>query len=88
MACTLRLDQLCGSRGLKASKLSVARTNLKLGRRDKAVSLLLETIEDGDPNLRSDAALLLLQLARVNPVDLHPGAPPRVGRGFATFVPS
>ena len=48
--------------GLKASKLSVARTNLKLGRREKAVSLLLETIEDGDPGLRSDAALLLLQL--------------------------
>ena len=48
--------------GLKATKLSVARTNLKLGRRDKAVSLLLETLKDGDPSLRSEAGLLLLTL--------------------------
>ncbi|MGE0710490.1 MAG: serine/threonine-protein kinase [Planctomycetota bacterium] len=48
--------------GLKATKLSVARTNIKLGRRGKAVSLLLETIQEGDPGLRAEAALLLLSL--------------------------
>ncbi len=48
--------------GLKASKLSVARTNIKLGRRDRAVSLLLETVQEGDPALRAEAALLLMQL--------------------------
>ena len=46
----------------KAGKLSVARTNLKLRRRDKAMSLLQEALEDGDPALRSEAALLLLEL--------------------------
>ncbi|MBL4848892.1 MAG: protein kinase [Planctomycetes bacterium] len=50
------------SAGLKATKLSVARTNIKLGRRGKAVSLLLETIEEGDPPLRTEAALLLMTL--------------------------
>ncbi len=48
--------------GLKATKLSVARTNIKLGRRGKAVSLLLETIEEADPPLRAEAALLLMSL--------------------------
>jgi FimV-like protein len=48
--------------GLKATKLSVARTNIKLGRRDKAVSLLRETVEEGDPSLRAEAALLLLSI--------------------------
>jgi serine/threonine protein kinase len=48
--------------GLKATKLSVARTNIKLGRRSKAVSLLLETIEEADPPLRAEAALILMSL--------------------------
>lgn len=46
----------------KAGKLSVARTNLKLKRRDKAEALLAEAIQDGDPSLRCEAALLLLEL--------------------------
>ena len=46
----------------KAGKLSVAKTNLKLRRRDKALSLLQEALEDGDPALRSEAALLMLEL--------------------------
>ena len=50
------------SSGLKATKLSVARTNIKLGRRGKAVGLLLETIEEGEPHLRAEAALLLMAL--------------------------
>lgn len=48
--------------GLKATKLSVARTNIKLGRRSKAVSLLLETVEEADAPLRAEAALLLMSL--------------------------
>jgi serine/threonine protein kinase len=46
----------------KVGKLSVARTNLKLGRTDKAISLLREALEEGDSGLRSEAALLLLEL--------------------------
>ncbi|MCW8139257.1 MAG: protein kinase [Planctomycetota bacterium] len=46
----------------KAGKLSVARTNLKLGRKDKAMSLLEEAIADGDPSLRAEAATLLIEL--------------------------
>ncbi|HZV00922.1 MAG TPA: serine/threonine-protein kinase [Planctomycetota bacterium] len=47
----------------KVGKLSVARTNLKLGRRDKAVSLLRETLDEaGDPALKGEAALLLLEI--------------------------
>lgn len=46
----------------KAGKLSVAKTNLKLRRRDKAMSLLQEALEDGDPALRAEAALLLMEL--------------------------
>lgn len=59
---TGRNKKKSGIFGLKATKLSVARTNIKLGRRDKAVSLLLETINEGDPGLRAEAALLLLSL--------------------------
>ena len=40
----------------------MARTNIKLGRRGKAVGLLLETIEEGEPHLRAEAALLLMAL--------------------------
>ena len=58
---TSRMKRIGGD-GLKATKLSVARTNIKLGRRDKAMSLLQETIDDGDPALRAEAALLLLGL--------------------------
>src|SRR5207248_6632214 len=44
-------------------KLSVARTNLKLGRRDKAIALLREALEEaGDPLLKGEAALVLLDL--------------------------
>src|SRR2546421_7467324 len=47
----------------KVGKLSVARTNLKLGRRDQAVALLRETLEEaGDPALKSEAALILLEI--------------------------
>ncbi|MCO5164909.1 MAG: serine/threonine protein kinase [Planctomycetes bacterium] len=46
----------------KAGKLSVARTNLKLGRKDKAVSLLEEALADGDPALRTEAATLLIEI--------------------------
>ncbi len=46
----------------KVGKLSVARTNLKLGRRDKAVSLLEEALADGDPALRTEAATLLVEI--------------------------
>ena len=50
-----------GKRSLfKTGKLSVARTNLKLGRRDKAISLLSEAVHDGDPAHRAEAALLLM----------------------------
>ena len=50
-----------GKRSLfKTGKLSVARTNLKLGRRDKAISLLSEAVHDGDPGHRAEAALLLM----------------------------
>jgi serine/threonine protein kinase len=50
-----------GKRSLfKTGKLSVARTNLKLGRRDKAISLLSEAVYDGDPAHRAEAALLLM----------------------------
>jgi serine/threonine protein kinase len=59
---TGRSKKKSGIFGLKATKLSVARTNIKLGRRGKAVSLLLETINEGDPGLRAEAALLLLGL--------------------------
>lgn len=46
----------------KVGKLSVARTNLKLGRRDKAVALLEEAMTEGDPALRVEAATLLCEL--------------------------
>jgi len=47
----------------KVGKLSVARTNLKLGRRDKAVALLRETLEEaGDQALKGEAALILLDI--------------------------
>jgi len=46
----------------KVGKLSVARTNLKLGRRGKAMSLLSEALEDGDPGLRAEAARLMLEI--------------------------
>jgi serine/threonine protein kinase len=47
----------------KVGKLSVARTNLKLGRRDKAVALLRETLEEaGDQTLKGEAALILLDI--------------------------
>lgn len=59
---TSRKSGIFSTSGLKATKLSVARTNIKLGRRDKAVSLLSETIKDGDPGLRAEAALLLLSI--------------------------
>jgi serine/threonine protein kinase len=59
---TGRKSGIFSTSGLKATKLSVARTNIKLGRREKAVSLLSETIKDGDPGLRAEAALLLLSI--------------------------
>ena len=47
----------------KVGKLSVARTNLKLGRKDKAIALLRETLDEaGDPSLKGEAALLLLEI--------------------------
>jgi serine/threonine protein kinase len=46
----------------KVGKLSVARTNLKLGRKDKAVALLEEALADGDPALRVEAATLLVEI--------------------------
>lgn len=46
----------------KVGKLSVARTNLKLGRKDKAVSLLEEALADGDPAMRTEAATLLVEI--------------------------
>jgi len=48
----------------RVGKLSIARTNLKMGRRDKAVMLLRETLseEGGDSELKSEAALLLLEI--------------------------
>jgi serine/threonine protein kinase len=59
-----RRDRSTAKRSLfKVGRLSVARTNLKLGRRDKAVALLRETLaEAGDPDLKSEAALLLLEI--------------------------
>jgi serine/threonine protein kinase len=53
-----------GKRSLfKVGKLSVARTNLKLGRKDKAIALLRETLEEaGDASLKGEAALLLLEI--------------------------
>jgi hypothetical protein len=53
-----------GKRSLfKVGKLSVARTNLKLGRRDKAVALLRETLDEaGDAALKGEAALILLDI--------------------------
>ena len=46
----------------KTGRLSVARTNVKLGRRDKAISLLSEALTEGDSQLRAEAALLLMEL--------------------------
>jgi len=47
----------------RVGKISLARTNLKLGRRGKAVALLEETVTSGDePTLRAEAGLLLLDL--------------------------
>ncbi len=46
----------------KVGKLSVARTNLKLGRRDKAKSLLEEAVGDVDAATRNEAAVLLCEL--------------------------
>jgi serine/threonine protein kinase len=47
----------------RVGKLSLARTNLKLGRREKAVTLLLEIVNsEDDPTLKAESGLILLDL--------------------------
>ena len=62
-----RLPSSDGSPGshstLRMSKLSVAKANLRLNRTEKALALLREMLDDDeDPQLRVEAALLLLDI--------------------------
>ncbi|RMG10366.1 MAG: serine/threonine protein kinase [Planctomycetota bacterium] len=84
-----------GSSGLRTTRLSVAKTNIKLGRTEKAVSLLRETLSDGDARLRSEAALLLLGIyeaegdvegMREMAEAVLAGAPGEAARAYAGWV--
>lgn len=52
-----------GSSLFRVGKLSLAKTNLKLGRRDKAIAMLKEVAEGSDDRaMRAEAGLLLLDI--------------------------